>query len=110
MSCSNCEPELINCRVIGTLLLRRRCLLTVDPGRPSRGHPCNACVAPFCAGVACSPSIRGGPRGPPVQRMRCTLLRSGATLAGGPSISQGLLAGSRCATSVDTTTHVLVDA
>src|SRR5438105_1330462 len=29
----------------------------------------------LCAGVACSLSIRGAPRGSPVQRMRCTPLR-----------------------------------
>jgi hypothetical protein len=29
------------------LRLRRRCLLSVDPGCAS-GHPCNACVAPLC--------------------------------------------------------------
>jgi len=28
------------------------------------GHPCNACVAPCCGGIAPSPSIRGAPRTP----------------------------------------------
>src|SRR5712664_945932 len=33
-------------RLKGSLLLRGRCPLTVDPGCPLRGHPCDARVAP----------------------------------------------------------------
>ena len=48
--------------------------------------------SPSAQAFACSPSIRGAPCGPPVQRMRCTLLRrrsparrrSRAPLAGHP--------------------------
>src|ERR1700744_3232762 len=38
------------------------------------GHPCDARVAPLCAGAARSLSIRGIPCGSPVRRTRRTLL------------------------------------
>jgi hypothetical protein len=53
-------------------------LLTVDPGQSLRPTRATHALHPFAQAFACSPSILCVPRGPPVQRMRCTLISVGA--------------------------------